>query len=524
MPLWLIFPLLAAGWLIQPLPRVDLEILDSHFVRIPVGNPQHTYTLILDLKSDGILISSSHPEFEIQSNSFDVAGGRRSDLFALGQYTLRLPYKFGLLNYDRTIQLSSQHVPIGSLGLGEHSPLWRYWRNFSLTNEKLRLGETDPFAGNDDTLPVLSGRKGYISNPDSGTYAPMIVDLGSMNLLLPHTLMDEKPNTLALRSCANPDHCPEEALFTLHSQDIFLLTGSSYTALDQSHDGLVHLGRRFFYDVRMFCDWSEDVLVLSNLDTPDNKFNPVYAYGLAILMWIWLFLRLGHRKIEQLDSTEYLLNALLELLVFEIAFAAWLTDFFIFNWSWALEELLDPIMGGLTGAFIHISLLSSLVLAGGLYFTAGRYHFEWHSLALFNATLSVLWSSFAQHHHIFADVGFLLLFSTSLALVNGVIFTLAILFHNKKLTIASGFATLLSYGFLCVCNLVPFHETLVVGQNIGLFVAEYLVLLLFIPSLFVSSHLLRGYIITQQPKSKKQTRSEEVDPSQLYYYATTNDS
>lgn len=528
--LWTIFASLCPGWLIEHLPRVDIEIIDSHFVRLPLGNPQHTYTLVLDLNGNDILFSSFHPEVELHSSSFDIVGTRRTDLFALGEYTLRLPYKFGTLNYDRSIQLSSQQSPVGSLGLGEHSPLWRYWGNFSLTNEKLKLGEQDPF-GNAENLPVLSHGRGYITNPDTGTSAPMIVNMSIMNLLLPHPLMDEKPSQLSLRACANPDQCVEETVFPLHSQDILLLTGSSYTALDQSHDGQVHFGRRFFYDVRLFIDWAADVMILSDLSTPTNMFNPVYAFALAFLATCWLCLRLGHRKVEQLDETECLLNQLLELLILEMAFSAWLTNFFIFNWSWALEELLDPLQAGIASAVIHIGLLGALVLALVLFLKEDCYRFEWHALAVFNAVMTASWSAFTQHHHIFADVGFLLFFSTALALVNGVILTNALLFHNKKLALASGFATLLSYVFLCVCNLIPFHTTLVVSQSIGLFIAEYLTIFLLIPTLLVSMHVLRGYASTYRPRKRKPSRSESgnndksgipFDPNQaLYYYTET---
>lgn len=528
------FALLASvvsGWLIEPLPKVDLEVLDRHFVRIPIGSPQHTYTFLLDLSSSGIVISSYHPEVELNSNSYELVGTRRTDLFNIGPYTLRLPYRFGSHSYDRTIQLSSQQNPIGSIGLGQHSPFWRYWGNFSLTRERLRLGESDAFGG-EDNLPVLDNGNGFLTNPDTGTVAPMVIDFSIMNLLLPHVLMDEQPSTLSIRNCANPDQCPDEALFTLHSQDILLLSGSIYAAVDQSHDGLVHLGRRFFYDIRLFGDWSTRSFVISDTDDPSNEFNSIYAFLLIFLLCAWLTLQMGHRKMEQLDSTEQFLNSLLEVLILELGFASWLTNFFVFNWSDALHQLLGPILSGFAEAFIHIAMLGGGVMALCLFaFGSRRYKFEWHMLAIVNVILPVAWSSVVLHHRLYVDIGFLLFFSTVLALVNGVIFSIALLFGKRKLSFASGFATLLSYAFLWACNLVPFHKQLLVKQYLFLFIAEYTLLFLLVPTLFVLMHILRNYAKSFYTKWKrhhpvKQKASDNTagfDPNQafLLYSETT---
>ncbi len=525
---WQVFALLLVtvrGWLFEPLPRVDLEVLDSHFVRIPVGNPPRTYTFILDLSNNGILVSGYHPEVELNSNSYEIVGARRTDLFDLGPYTLRLPYRFGVHTYDRTVQLSSQQSPVGSIGLGEHSPLWRYWGNFSLTSERLRLGEEDAFGGEDD-LPVLDNGNGYLSNPDTGTTAPMLINFTIMNLLLPHALMDEQPDTVSIRNCANPDQCPEESLFTLRSQEIHLLSGAVYAAVDQSHDGRVHLGRRFFYDARLFCEWSTNSFVISDTDDPTNDFNAVYAYFLTLLLWIWLTLQMGHRKLEQLESVERLLNNLLEVLILEMGFAAWVTNFFVFNWSDALCQLLGPLLSGFAEAFIHVAMLGGITLSLALYVCkTEHYRFEWHMLALSNIILPVIWSSVVLHHHIYVDVGFLLFFSTILALINGVIFTIALLFGKHTLSVTSGFATAMSYAFLWVCNLVPFHRQLLIEQYLLLFIAEFTLLFLLIPTLLVSMHLLRNYSrnyytkeAARQRKSKAKTSDSATpfDPNQAY--------
>lgn len=532
---WLLGSLILSavgGWLIEPLPRVDLEVLDSHFVRIPVGNPPRTYTFILDLSNNGILVSGYHPEVELNSNSYEIVGARRTDLFDLGPYTLRLPYRFGVHTYDRTVQLSSQQSPVGSIGLGEHSPLWRYWGNFSLTSERLRLGEDDAFGGEND-LPVLDNGNGFLSNPDTGTTAPMVINFTIMNLLLPHILMDERPSSVSIRNCASPEHCPEESVFALRSQEIHLLSGAVYAAIDQSHDGQVHLGRRFFYDARLFCEWSSKSFVISDTDDPTNDFNAVYAYLLTLLLWVWLTLQMGHRKLEQLESVEQLLVTLLEILILQMGFAAWATNFFVFNWSDALCQLLGPLLAGFAEAFIHIAMLGGITLSLALYVgKVDHYRFEWHMLAISNIILPVIWSSVVLHHHIYVDVGFLLFFSTMLALINGVILTIALLFGKRNLSLIAGFATAMSYSFLWVCNLIPFHRQLLIEQYLLLFIAEFTLLFLLIPTLLISMHLLRNYsrnfyarqAVRQTKKAKNSDSTGLFDPNQAYllYSDTTN--
>lgn len=517
---------LCSGWLIEPLASVDVEVLDNHFVRLPLGNPQHTYTMILDLQASDILFSSYHPEVELHSNSFeaDAGSGQRSDLFSLGSYTLRLPYHFGTLTYDRSVQLSSQQAPIGRLGLGEHSPLWRYWGNFSLTSERLRLGERDQFGAHQSSrsLPVMHNLLGYTENPDTGTGAAMLVNFSLLDLLLPHQLLDEKPDTLLFRSCSDPELCPESTQFALQSQEIWLLSGITYVAIDQSHDGLVHLGRRFFYEARLFCEWSSASLVFSELVEISGNFNSLYATALALLLWLWLTTRLEHRKFEALEQTEQILNSLLEVLIFELTFAAWITNFFIFHWSLALLELLGD-RAIYAEIFVHASLCGGLLLALLLHFYQVRYKFAWHMLAVANTVLPAVWSGFVQHHHIFADVGFLLFFSTTLALVNGVIFTVAILFRKLRLGIVSGLATASSYAFLCVCNLLPVHEVMVVGQHIGLFIAEYLLLFLLIPTLLISMRILLDFAQQYQPKkgtSRGKSKRSDTEPPDVNIYNT----
>ena len=492
----LAFLLSVEAWIRDPLRQVDLEIIDGHFIRIQIGKPEKTYSFYLDLEYEGIMMSRT--DTELQSDTFELRGTERSDIFMLGNYALRLPYRMGSITLERAVQLSSQQTPVGKIGLGAMSPLWRYWNNFSLTSKRIRLGDTE---GMGDDVPILLSGQGFCENPDTGTSAGLAISFGTLNLLLPHDLSEEQPTQLLVRSCANPKACGESVSLKVHNQDINLIGGLSFSAVDQSHDGLVHLGRRFFYDIRLFVDWSVSTLMIADLAEFNRRFSQIYAIVIPVTLWQWLLHRL-HQGKDRLEMEKALIF-LLECFVVTLGVAHWVTNFFIYNWAMAVEELLDHWQAVLATIFVHVVTLISLITVLGLLYYEHKhvahaqskpYHFVWHLLALINLCLPTLCSSFVQHHHILIDLSFMLFFATLLALVNGIIFVHACLFGSKKMRTVAAFFLLASYTYLSLCNVMPFYQILHVGEHVVMFILQYLLLFCLIPTLLIVMYVLRRYV------------------------------
>ncbi len=518
--LLVLLPLLAEAWSRPFLRSADLEIIDGHFVRLQIGNPERTYAFYLDLEYNGILMS--RVDTELQSNSFEQRPhGERSDIFVLGSYALRLPYTIGAFTLERAVQLSSQQSPVGKIGLGPHSPLWRYWGNFSMTSNRIRLGRADDVG--DDNTPILLSGAGYCENPDTGTGAGMVINFGILNLLLPHALSNEHPAQLAVRSCANPRDCVEQVDIQVHNQNIELISGLSFSAVDLSHDGLVHLGRRFFYDIHLFVDWSLDAFIISDLVSFDQFFSSVYTIAVLLGLIQWWLVR-QHQGKERPEMEKALLF-LLEILLIQLTLAHWVTNFFVFSWASAITELIDHWRAQLATGFIHSIVVISLILCTVLLYYEYKhvhnphsksFHIIWHLLGLANLCLPVLWSNFVQHHHILVDFFMLLFFATLLVLINSIIFMHAYLFGSKSMRVTAGLLSLGSYAFLCLCSVVPFYEVLYVDEGSTMFVIQYVVLICLFPALFIFMHALRQFALHHPTEvSRGESRADDFI-SQLF--------
>ena len=507
----------AYAWPIQLLQSVALELIDNHFIRLSIGNPAHSYTFYISLVQDDITISVFQQQaIELQSHSFEPGSGPFStELFLLGPYLLRLPYRYGMVEIDRAVRLSTQQTAVGILGLGPGSPFWKYWMNFSLTNEKLVLG-ADILLESEE-LPWLFQARGSCENPISGTKAGLIVDFSIMELLLPHALFEEKPSSLIVREeqcLTDPDAepCQISTEIQLRDQDIPLLTGASFTAIDRSHDGIVHVGRRFFYEIAFFCDWPSQQRLLIDTDTNNSTFNAFYAILITLLLWCWILLALGKPEDRRLSVTEETFFLYMYLFLFQTVAVCWTTNFLVFQWTFAVRALLDDV-AIFALVYIHASVWISLVGAGILLWKefhrrvlgGPQYLLPWHLVVLVNGTLTMLWVCFVQHHHFNSDILFLLLFSTAICILNGSMFLLSYYTGMTLISKVLILPTILGYVFLVLDNLLIVYDVYFVQGPMLIFFAWYLLVICVIPTLAITSHVLRLHtaqlIATEVPDS-----------------------
>jgi hypothetical protein len=519
------------AWPIQPLQTVALELIDSHFVRLNVGNPPHSYTFYISLVQDDITISAFQQQtFELQSHSFEPsAPPRASELFLLGSYLLRLPFRYGLVEIDRTVRLSTQQNAVGIIGLGSGSFLWKYWMNFSLTNDKLVLGAD---ILDEKELPWLFQGNGACENPKTGTMSPFTVDFSIMELLLPHTLFEEKPASLTIREAQclthpRADQCEISTDIQLRDQNIPLLTGASYTATDRSHDGIVHVGRRFFYEIAFFCDWPSQQRLIIDTDSSNSSFNAGYAIIITLLGWCWALLALGKSREKTLSRTEETFFLYMQLFLFETIIVCWATNFLVFQWTYAVKALLEEL-AGFALFYIHstvwVGVIAGLILLWKEFHRrelgGQQYLLQWHLVIIANASLAILWVCFVQHHHFNSDILFLLTFSTGLCILNGVVFLLGYYTGYSFISKVLLLPLLFSYIFLVLDNLLLVYEVYFVEPPMLFFFFWYLLVLCVLPTLAITSHILRlhtGHLLASTIRVPYSMSTEEKRQSTLFH-------
>ena len=105
-----------------------LDIYENDYVSMLVGNPGEMLNFKINFTSHDIQI---HKSLNSISQTFEIMpnGIHGSEIFYIGKYTFRLPVKFISFNPEPITQLISSNNYDGTIGLGELSPIWKFWRS-----------------------------------------------------------------------------------------------------------------------------------------------------------------------------------------------------------------------------------------------------------------------------------------------------------------------------------------------------------------------------------------------------------
>lgn len=162
-----------------------LTLSDGEYVSMVVGNPGKTLTFRVDFFSDHIMFFTALSQ---QSQTYnDIDGVRGSEIFYVGRYKLRFPFTLEANpeNPNSALYHATDHA--GVIGLGEHSPLWRYWHNFTVSPDTLILGGYDVF---------LQRSPSYVGPIfELGTELPVRVSAGGNDTLRTATFSLAEPDT-----------------------------------------------------------------------------------------------------------------------------------------------------------------------------------------------------------------------------------------------------------------------------------------------------------------------------------------
>jgi len=496
---------------LQPLAPVRLEIADRNFVHLLLGTPPRYYAFYLSVELSDI--EFHNPQIESQSHSGELLQGQGTELFYLGAEVVRLPFVSVAPLLAHSVHLTSSLTASGTLGLGPRSPLWRYWHNFTLTRETLLLGAYDVYLQMDSSQrpPAFPSGAGLCWDQVGAASNPFVLDFSSVDTLLPHHLFESRPQQLVLKapdgSCGplyaqmrlpGMPVCSDTGEIPLRTQQLPLLTGIEYQAVQRSHDDTVHFGRRFLQDFVLFCDWRAGALVFAESATSfhSSELNAVFTVLLLTMSWLWIALAFNRPKGESYFAR--LLVHYLEALIFLTVLCSWTVNFIGFRWARFVAVFLRAEPTALL-VYLHatVGLCCGAGIVGLVYYTwigavGQRSQLPQRSLFILNSVLPTLWSSFLPRHHFGSDVLFLLFFATALCIFNGVLLLQATLERRLPVQLLAGAATLLSYAFLFWGNLRPLHHQSTTLLDLSEFTLAYLGVACVFPTtyLFVRTALL----------------------------------
>ena len=543
----LIFLCVSSGCRALPrLKSVRLEVLDQNFVRLLVGNPPRHHLFYVDLTSSDIALHDQ--SFELHSHSIELptGAGRGSELFYLDAYTLRLPFAYAAPSIGHTVRLVSSFSASGTLGLGPWSPLWMHWDNFSLSQQNLLLGGYDIYNQLDsaERPPVFPNGEGRCRSVEAGPEVPFHIDFNQLDTRLPADLFAENPKHLRLEgsSCrelyrllniqTDTKECNDVYTVPFHVQEISLLTGVSYRAVQHSHDGRVHFGKRFLEDFVLFCDFKEDMLLFAESSSSFfvSESNALFVVLLLFAGWTWLLLAFGAVKATSVQSapTQRLHNWVLlyiESFLYIAIIACWTVNFVGFKWRRFMRSfqqqdseffLIYHAVVILTCAGVGLLRIATRLLCG----RAGkRAHSSGASLLslvlLANSLLPVLWSCFLPQHRYSSDLVFLVFFATTLCVGNGVVALYLAVHRRLRGLVFLVPLTGLAYYALVWGNLLPIHSTLGVLQSRLIFVGSYLAIVCVFTTAYTASRVLVSEARQQVRTTSAATPSADSQPPPL---------
>lgn len=498
------------------MPPVTISIVKKEYVNLCIGEPCRWLKFKLDRSSDVILIhpgarSSESPTYWSSANS-----NRGSDYFYFDNLRLRLTV------YEAPVTLmgfADEFVPDGTLGLGEGSPLWLYWRNYTISSRRLYLGQYQHWAQQDpdERPPIFFFDESVSIVMGDGTEAEAVFDFRSENSLVPlqcDQLTAFERIELRGSDCRNryarlglaADNCRDDLIiYPSQFQEIMLQSKVEYMAIDYSEDGKVHLGARLFWEIATHFNFAQRCIILAadvySLDY--IGFGMIVSLCIMLALFLWPILATSRPALE--SEFQFLLILLLEFFCYTVDIAGLLVSFTTLDWCRYITQFAERSDG-----YAMFYIIGILVLA--LLFSiveACRYripYFDSHenptahkeTVAKFRATFSIrvvlfassqvsaLWLFMVEEHEPTLDQAILLyLLSLVIFLQTLIIFSCYIYDKYLELVIvvAISLATIV---FMMLYSLFPFLRYSNIHQNYYVVALGWLVFLVWSPA-FVCS-------------------------------------
>lgn len=506
------------------LDAVQLNVYDGKYVYIMTGH-HHGRALKykLDFATSEIIIHTSLVPVGQTFAIVDPEHGEGTESFYFYDTELRLPFRQAPPNDDLFYNNYQ-----GTLGLGRGAPLWRYWRNFTLTQNRLKLGTFDRYAREDPTwlgpqigLDVSGKTRCTVDGkeydfeidtsrlettvPDhvyrraagrgSGSAREIVVALKPKyrNCTAQYIRWGLSARDPAVRGCAN-----EQAL-TLLTTDATPLDGMmTFGTLEGEVAGTrFRFGKSAMDKIVLFVDYMTNDIVLAPfaLSISHIEFLWLICLIVALLLIFWL---LGMDGGNAGHGGVNLVLVLSNFFLYAICIVLYINNVVGFEASQFLSSLISDnavvfivFIGIFTGAFTVASVYLMFFYRGEKrsWLNAGAAQ----RLLMLTVVLYNIWLSMVISHQSTIDLLYMLFVLTILCIVS-ITTTLTILLphillHKQNDTEPWAFSilgiTLVAFAFLVLirCNLMPLLDMVVINFKVAIIVL-YCFYVIVVPSLY----------------------------------------
>lgn len=519
------------------LSSVRLNVYEGKYIYLITGYPGNILKYKLDFQSSEILIHTSLA-FSQTVSPIDAVSGEGNDKFYFAEHELRLPFR----QAAPTDTLFFNNYK-GTLGLGRASPLWRYWGNYTLSRDRLKLGMFDRYASED---PYWLGPQigfdleGKTKCQIFGKEYDFAINMGRIETLVPDEVFHEHKKTLnALAGGGGgektseqhtPDreqihvqlvpkykNCTEHyAAWGLDAEEwavkrcenyqtIVLLTGDV-----EQPDGkmifstLKHVigGTRFELGKSAL----DDIVIFFNMQTNDILLAP-FALNVSHIEFLWIICLLtflltilwiiGVDVGSIGDPTAHLLILLANIFLYSISILLFITNWIGFEVNQFLSNLISDD-GAVFVILIGIITFSfPLLNIAIIFFNRSRWSSRprTQKLLLLNVVFYNMWLSMVESQQTATDLIYMLILSSTIAIITTTLTILIFLSRNRKsggggegeelwsISFLGIVLIAFSYTVLIRCNLIPMLQMIFVHFKPAIIII-YMVFFIVIPSLY----------------------------------------
>lgn len=283
--------------LLSLVAAVRLPISEQYTVSLLVGNPGVHLSFHLNLTSNYVEL---HTPLQRLSNTFDSDDISGTEIFYVGDKLLWLPFVYNLLPEQELYQF---YEPVhGTIGLGKHSPLWRYYDNYTICSKYIVLGEYDEFAQLDHTArpPPLHDSE-VTCVLDGDVEQEVRIDPSHVDTYLPVEYYEKPPVKFRFSdpNCAveyaqlglDVEECNDVEFEMSHTLEE-TVSGVLYLAAKPTDDPYISLGLHWLKEQSYFVDVVKDFSIFSPsvFSKKEMLSNAVCVLFLMLTLIAWLML------------------------------------------------------------------------------------------------------------------------------------------------------------------------------------------------------------------------------------------
>jgi hypothetical protein len=400
---------------------VNLQIYNKEYVKICCGEPCQWLTFLVNRTLPALLLHSG--SFVAQSRTYyhSPGGLMDSEYFQLGSTR----YNFHVYAVPQQTNFQTKDsLPIdGTLGLGNNSPLWEQWDNYTLSSQRLVLGKYDYYS------QFLHNQRPPVINLDEMTYVtlgdktklPIDFSIYSVETYLPYPLnislaldtvkletddCNSQYSLMSLSDSGNFKCVNANSLKPNHLQSIELANGEEYSAVKYTSQHVFIPGARFFTEFFWFKNIVTNQLIITQ-DAFCMDYNSVTGYAsIFITLSLGFWCHIAQSKTERKDNFEFFFSQMAEATCYLLNWIVLWVMFGMLNWSRYLTHYTSTESHFGEVFIMVMCALSAINWLYGLYkvpdYTSYNKRFKrvglFHAMLLVTSQLLIVWLCFIKQH------------------------------------------------------------------------------------------------------------------------------